>query len=149
MDHAWLVKCIEHRRGDQRVVRHRQKWLHAGVLEEGQWHAQEEGPPHGGSVSPLAAHLSRHSVLDLWADRGRRPYARGDVIIVRYADDCIVGVEHRDDAERFWRALRERMGQFKLELHPEQTRLSSVDAAQSNGASGVLRANRRLATFSA
>jgi len=93
------------------------------VLEEGQWHAQEEGTPQGGSVSPLAAHISLHDVLDLWADRWRRQYARGEVIIVRYADDCIVGFAHRDDAERFWRALRERMGQCNLELHPEKTRL--------------------------
>jgi RNA-directed DNA polymerase len=123
IDHAWLVRFIEHRIGDQRVVRHIQKWLHAGVLEEGQWHAQEEGTPQGGSVSPLAANIYLHYVLDLWADRWRRQYARGDVIIVRYCDDFIVGFEHRDDAERFWRELRERMGQFNLELHPEKTRL--------------------------
>ncbi len=88
IDHAWLVKFIEHRIGDQRVVRHMQKWLQAGVLEDGQWHAQEEGTPQGGSVSPLAANIYLHYVLDLWADRWRRQYARGDVIIVRYADDC-------------------------------------------------------------
>jgi len=86
IDHAWLVKCIEHRIGDQRVVRHMQKWRQAGVLEEGQWHAQAEGTPQGGSVSPLAANIYLHYVLDLWADRWRRQHARGDVIIVRYAD---------------------------------------------------------------
>jgi RNA-directed DNA polymerase len=86
IDHAWLLKFIEHRIGDQRVLRHRQKWLQAGVLEEGQWHAQEEGTPQGGSVSPLAANIYLHYVLDLWADRWRRQHARGDVIIVRYAD---------------------------------------------------------------
>ena len=123
IDHAWRVKFIEHRIGDQRVVRHMQKWLQAGVLEEGQWHAQAEGTPQGGSVSPLAANIYLHYVLDLWADRWRRQYARGDVIIVRYADDFIVGFEHRDDAERFWSELRDRMGQFNLELHPEKTRL--------------------------
>jgi group II intron reverse transcriptase/maturase len=123
IDHAWLVKFIEHRIGDQRVVRHMQKWLQAGVLEEGQWHAQAEGTPQGGSVSPLAANIYLHYVLDLWADRWRRQHARGNVIIVRYADDFIVGFEHRDDAERFWRELRDRMGQFNLELHPEKTRL--------------------------
>src|SRR5262247_4098046 len=83
IDHEWLVKFIEHRIGDQRVVRHMQKWLQAGVLEEGQWHAQAEGTPQGGSVSPLAANIYLHYVLDLWADRWRRQYARGDVIIVR------------------------------------------------------------------
>jgi RNA-directed DNA polymerase len=86
IDHAWLLQCIAHRSGDQRVVRPRQKWLHAGVLEEGQWHAQEEGTPQGGRVRPLAAHIDLHDVLDLWADRWRRQYARGDGIIVRYAD---------------------------------------------------------------
>ena len=123
IDHAWLVQCIEHRIGDQRVVRPMQQWLHAGVLEEGQGHAPEEGTPQGGSVSPLAAHISLHDVLDLWADRWRRQDARGEVIIVRYADDCIVGFAHRDDAERFWRELRERLGQCNLERHPEKTRL--------------------------
>jgi group II intron reverse transcriptase/maturase len=87
IDHAWLVKFLEHRMGDQGVVRHMQQWLQAGVLEEGQWHAQEEGPPQGGRGSPLAANIYLHYVLDLWADRWRRQYARGDVIIVRFADD--------------------------------------------------------------
>jgi group II intron reverse transcriptase/maturase len=123
IDHAWLVQFIEHRMGDQRGVRHRQKWRQAGVLEEGPWHAQAEGTPQGGRVSPWAATIDRHDVLDLWAARWRRQYARGDVIIVPYADDCIVGFEHRDDAERFWRELRDRMGQCNLELHPEKTRL--------------------------
>jgi RNA-directed DNA polymerase len=123
IDHAWLVKFIEHRIGDQRVVRHLQKWLHAGGLEEGPWHAQEEGPPQGGRVSPVAAHIYLHYVLAWWADRWRRQYARGDVIIVRYCDDCIVGCEYRDDAERFWRELQERLETFNLELHPEKTRL--------------------------
>jgi RNA-directed DNA polymerase len=103
---------------------HRQKWLHAGVLEAGQWHAQEEGTPQGGSVSPLAANISLHDVLALWADRWRRQYARGDGIIVRYADACSVGCEHRDDAERCWRELQERCGKFNLALPPEKTRLS-------------------------
>ena len=123
IDHAWLLQCIAHRLGDQRVVRHMQKWLHAGVLEEGQGHAQEEGSPQGGRVSPVAAPISLHAVLDLWADRWRRQYARGEVIIVRDADDVIVGCAHRDAAERFWSALRDRLGQFTLALHPEKTRL--------------------------
>jgi group II intron reverse transcriptase/maturase len=123
IDHAGLVQCIAHRSGDQRVVRHRQQWLHAGVREEGHWHAQEEGTPQGGRVSPLAANIDVHSVLDLWADRWRRQDARGEVSIVRSADACIVGCAHRDDAERFWSARRDRMGQCNLELHPEKTRL--------------------------
>jgi group II intron reverse transcriptase/maturase len=91
---AWLGKFIEPRIGDQRVVRHMQQWLQGGVLEEGQWHAQAAGTSHGGRVSPLAAHISLHDVLDLWAERWRRQYAHGEVIIVRYADDCAPGHVH-------------------------------------------------------
>jgi RNA-directed DNA polymerase len=123
IDHAWLVKCIEHRIGDRRVVRQIRKWLKAGVLEDGQWRVQEEGTPQGGSISPLAANIYLHYVLDLWAEQWRRRHARGDMIIVRFADDFIAGFEHRDDAEQFWAALRERMRKFNLELHPEKTRL--------------------------
>jgi hypothetical protein len=104
-------------------VRHRQKWLQAGVLEAGQGHAQVDGTPQGGSVSPVAATISRHDVLDLWVDRWRRQHARGEGSIVRYADDFIVGFEHWDDAERFWRERRERRGKFNLALHPAKTRL--------------------------
>jgi RNA-directed DNA polymerase len=124
IDHAWLVTCSEPRMGDQRVVRQRQKWRHAGGLEEGQGHAQEEGPPQGGSVSPWAAHISLHDVLDVWAARWRRHYARGDVIIVRYGDDCIVGCESRAAAERFWSELQARFETCNWALPPEQTRLS-------------------------
>jgi group II intron reverse transcriptase/maturase len=123
IDHEWLMKFVEHRIGDRRIARQMRKWLKAGVLEEGQWHEQEKGTPQGGSISPVAANIYLHYVLDLWADRWRRRYARGDVIIVRYADDFIVGFEDRDDAERFWAELRERLQQFALELHPEKTRL--------------------------
>lgn len=122
-DHAWLRKCVEHRRGDRRIARQMRQWLKAGVLEEGQGHEQEEGTPQGGSRRPLAANIYRHDVLDRWADRWRRRYARGDVIIGRYADDCLVGFADRDDAERFWAALRERLQQFALERHPAKTRL--------------------------
>jgi hypothetical protein len=108
--------------GDQRVGRPRQQWLPAGVREEGPWHAQVEGTPEGGSVSPVAANIYRHDVLDLWADQWRRQHARGEVISGRYADDCIVGCEPWDDAERFWRERRERLGQFNRELPSEKTR---------------------------
>jgi len=123
IDHAWLMQFVEHRIGDRRIARQMRKWWKAGVLEEGHWHAQAEGTPQGGSLSPVAANISRHYVLDRWADRWRRQYARGEVIIVRYCDDFIVGFEHRDDAERFWRELQERFRKFNVELHPEQTRL--------------------------
>jgi len=126
IDHAWLVKVIAHRSGDQRVVRPRPKGRHAGVLEEGPWHAQAEGPPQGGRVSPLAAPISRHDVLDLWADRWRRQHARGEGIIVRYAADFLVGFAHRDAAARVGSARRARMSTCNLELHPEKTRLIEV-----------------------
>jgi RNA-directed DNA polymerase len=123
LDHGWLVTCVEHRIGDRRVVRHRRKWLQAGVLEDGTWRAQEEGTPQGGSVSPVAANIYLHYVLDLWAERWRRRNARGEMISVRDGDDFIAGFEHRDDAERFWRELRARFQPFHLALHPEKTRL--------------------------
>jgi group II intron reverse transcriptase/maturase len=123
IDHEWLVKFVEHRIGDQRVVRHIHKWLNAGVLEDGQWRHQEEGTPQGGSASPLLANLYLHYVFDLWAAQWRRRHARGDVIIVRYCDDFIAGFQHKDEAEQFLRDLRERFRTFNLELHPDQTRL--------------------------
>jgi RNA-directed DNA polymerase len=123
IDHAWRGQCIAQRIGDQRVVRPRQPWLHAGVLAEGQWHGQEEGTPQGGRVRPLAAHSSLHDVLERWAARWRRPYARGEGRLVRSADAGIVGCAHRDDAARCWSARRDRMGQCNVELHPEKTRL--------------------------
>lgn len=122
IDHEWLVKFVEHRITDQRVLRHVKKWLRAGVLEDGEWRSVAQGTPQGGSISPLLANVYLHYVFDLWA-HDWRSRAHGDVIVVRYADDFIVGFEHREDAERFLTALRERLGQFGLELHPEKTRL--------------------------
>lgn len=123
IDHAWLVKFIEHRIGDRRVVRLIQKWLQAGVLEEGAWSRSVEGTPQGGSISPLLANIYLHYVFDQWVARWRRKQARGEVIVVRWADDFIVGFEHRRDAEAFVEGLRERLGRYGLELHPEKTRL--------------------------
>jgi group II intron reverse transcriptase/maturase len=123
IDHGWLVTFVEHRIADRRVVRLIQKWLKAGVLEEEAWTRHEEGTPQGGSISPLLANVYLHFVFDLWAQRWRKTQAHGDVIVVRYADDFIVGFEHRADAERFLTELREQMAQFRLELHPEKTRL--------------------------
>jgi RNA-directed DNA polymerase len=123
LDPAWLGQCIEPRIGDQRVRRHRPKWLHAGVLAAGPWPAQEAGTPQGGRVSPVAAHIYRHYVLAVWADRWRRQHARGDVIIVRDADDFLVGCAPRDAAERCWSALQERFGKCNLGRPPEKTRL--------------------------
>jgi RNA-directed DNA polymerase len=123
LDHEWLVKFVEHRIADNRVVRHIQKWLNAGVMEEGKRTVQEEGTPQGGSISPLLANLYLHYVFDLWADRWRKTRTQGDVIIVRYADDFVVGFQHESDARRFLEDLRERFRKFNLELHADKTRV--------------------------
>jgi RNA-directed DNA polymerase len=99
--HEWTVKFVEHRIGDERVVRLIQKWLKAGVLEDGTWTQVKEGTPHGGSASPLLANLYRHYVCDLWLPQGRTKRARGDVIVVRCCDDFMVGFQYRSDAEQF------------------------------------------------
>jgi RNA-directed DNA polymerase len=123
MRHDWLVKFIEHRIADRRVVRLIQKWLTAGVLEDGQIKASEVGSPQGASFSPLAANLYLHYVFDLWAHRWRQQHCRGDVRIVRYVDDIIVAFEQRQEAEHFLAALRLRLTAFGLELHPTKTRV--------------------------
>ena len=123
IDHGWLVKFIEHRIADRRVVRLIQKWLNAGVLEDGMRTRSEEGTPQGGSVSPLLANVYLHYAFDLWAQQWRRTQARGDVIVVRYADDIIVGFQSESEARRFWAELVERFAKFGLELHPDKTRL--------------------------
>jgi RNA-directed DNA polymerase len=123
MDHGWLVRFIEHRIADQRVVRHIKKWLNAGVLEDGTRTLSEEGVPQGGSISPLLANIYLHYVFDLWADQWRRKQARGEVVIVRFADDFVVGFQHQEDAERFQEELRERFRKFNLELQDDKTRL--------------------------
>ncbi len=123
IDHEWLVKFVEHRVADRRVVRLIQKWLNAGVLEDGTRTWSEKGTPQGGSVSPLLANVYLHYAFDLWVRRWRKTRAEGDVIVVRYADDFIVGFQYREEAERFLAELRERFAKFGLELHPEKTRL--------------------------
>jgi group II intron reverse transcriptase/maturase len=123
IEHDWLVKFIEHRVADARVVRLIKKWLHAGVLEEGRLTQSDLGTVQGGSISPLLANIYLHYAFDLWVEQWRGRHARGDVIAVRYADDWVAGFQHRDDAERFQRAVAERLGQFGLKLHPDKTRL--------------------------
>ncbi len=123
LDHGWLVKFIEHRIGDRRVVRLIQKWLRAGVLEDGKRTRSEVGTVQGGSISPLLANMYLHYVFDLWVQRWRRKQAHGDVVVVRYADDFVMGFEHRKEAERFVTELRQRFAGFGLELHPDKTRL--------------------------
>ena len=123
LDHRWLVRFLEHRIADKRVLRLIQKWLSAGVIENGVWTACDEGTPQGASVSPLLANVYLHYVLDLWAHQWRGRHAHGEMIIVRFADDFIVGFEHRTDAERFQVDLRARLARFALELNAEKTRL--------------------------
>lgn len=123
ISHEWLVKFVEHRVGDKRIVHLIQKWLKAGVLEEGSWTPSEEGTPQGGLISPVLANIYLHYAFDLWAHQWRKRNARGEVILVRYADDFVVGFEHRAEAEQFQRDLTERLGKFNLELHADKTRL--------------------------
>jgi len=123
LSHEWLVKFIEHRIADRRVVRLIQKWLNAGVLEDGKRIRVEEGTPQGGSASPLLANVYLHYVFDLWVQAWRRKRAHGDVIVVRFADDIVVGFHSKADADQFREELTERMRKFNLELHPEKTRL--------------------------
>ena len=123
IDHEWQIKFVEHRVGDQRIIRLIRKWLKAGVLEDGEWRPSEEGTPQGGLISPVLANIYLHYAFDQWAQQWRQRNARGDVVIVRYADDFVVGFEHREEAERFREELAERLGKFKLELHAEKTRL--------------------------
>src|SRR5216683_865495 len=123
LDRGWLEKFLRHRIADERVLRLIGRWLAAGVIEDGKWTESEKGSPQGASVSPLLANVYLHYVLDLWADWWRKRHARGDVVIVRFADDFTVGFEHRQDAERFLEELRGRFAKFGLELHPGKTRL--------------------------
>jgi RNA-directed DNA polymerase len=119
----WLVRFLEHRIGDRRIIRLIQKWLKAGILEDGIVTVSDRGAGQGAVISPLLANVYLHYVLDLWAERWRRREATGDMIIVRYADDFIVGFQHEADARRFLDNMRERLQEFALSLHPEKTRL--------------------------
>jgi group II intron reverse transcriptase/maturase len=123
LDRVWLEKFVEHRIADRRVLRLIQKWLRAGVIEDGEWSGTEEGTAQGASISPLLGNVYLHYVFDLWADQWRRRHAHGDVIFVRFADDFLAGFERREDAERFLAELRERLAQFGLALAADKTRL--------------------------
>jgi RNA-directed DNA polymerase len=123
LDRVWLERFLRHRIADRRVLRLIQKWLAAGVIEDGEWSKTEQGTAQGASVSPLLANVYLHYVFDLWAHQWRRRNARGDVILTRFADDYIAGFQHREDAERFLADLRDRLAKFGLELHPGKTRL--------------------------
>jgi RNA-directed DNA polymerase len=122
LSHDWMLKFIEHRVADRRVLRLIQKWLKAGVSEDGQWSETKVGTPQGSVVSPLLANVYLHYVFDLWVEAWRQK-TKGEVIVVRYADDLVVGFEYRTEAEQFLEAFRERLAKFGLELHPDKTRL--------------------------
>lgn len=123
LDREWLVKFLEHRVGDGRVIRLVKKWLAAGVLEGSEWKTTEAGTVQGGSISPLLANVYLHYVFDIWVKRWRKTRPEGEVIVVRYADDFVVGFAHRYQAEQFVTELKERFQKFGLELHSEKTRL--------------------------
>jgi len=123
ISHDWLMRFLEHRIGDQRVLRLIGKWLKAGVLEDDTWTEGTVGTPQGAVISPLLANVYLHYVYDLWVQQWRQRHARGDTIVIRYADDTIVGFQHEADARRFLDDLRDRLAKFELELHPEKTRL--------------------------
>lgn len=123
MEHGWMQKFIEHRIGDKRMVRLLMKWMRAGVMEEGKLHEVERGSPQGAVISPLLANIYLHYVLDLWALKWRKQQARGEMYIVRYADDFVMGFQREQDARAMQSALAERLAQFGLELHPDKTRV--------------------------
>jgi RNA-directed DNA polymerase len=139
IDHGWLMKFVEHRIADVRILRLIQKWLAAGVMENGQWAASGQGTPQGATISPLLANVYLHYVLDLWVQQWRGRHARGDVVVVRYADDFVVGFQSHADATRFLVELRDRLRRFALELHPDKTRLISFGlfAAQRRAERGL------------
>ncbi len=123
LDQAWLMKFLEHRIADKRVLRLIRKWLAAGVIEDGNWSETPEGSPQGASASPLLANVYLHYVFDRWARQWRRRHARGDMIVTRFADDFVVGFQRLGDAKQFLHDLRQRFAKFNLELHPDKTRL--------------------------
>jgi len=145
IDHDWLVRFVEHRIADKRVVRHLKKWLQVGVLEDGKRSRMEVGTPQGGRISPLLANIYLHYALDLWVQQWRRTKAHGEVIIVRWADDCIMGFQHKSDALKFWGELAERLRRFNLELHPDKTKL--LEFGRFAAANRKKRGERKPNTF--
>ena len=145
IDHGWLQQFIEHRIADRRIWRLIQKWLRAGVSEDGEWSRTEVGTPQGAVMSPLLGNVYLHYVFDLWAQHWRRHQAQGDMIVVRYADDIVLGFEHQPDAERFLRDWRARLSTFGLALHPDKTRL--IEFGRAAAATRQARGDRKPDTF--
>jgi RNA-directed DNA polymerase len=139
LDHDWLAKFLEHRIGDKRLLRLIRKWVSAGVIEDGNWSETPVGAPQGASASPLLANVYLHYVFDRWASQWRKRHARGDMVVVRFADDFVAGFEHLGDAKQFLSDLRQRFAKFGLELHPDKTRLIEFGryAAKDRSAKGL------------
>jgi group II intron reverse transcriptase/maturase len=123
VDHEWLVRFVEHRISDKRVIRHIKKWLNAGVMEDGELKRAKEGTPQGSSISPVLANIYLHYAFDLWVQQWRKKQAQGDMIVIRFADDIVVGFQYKSEAERFQKEMQDRLLGFNLKLHPEKTRL--------------------------
>jgi RNA-directed DNA polymerase len=145
LSHEWAIKFVEHRVADPRIIRLIQKWLKAGTSEDGQWSESKVGTPQGAVVSPLLANVYLHYVFDLWVEAWRKKVAKGDVIVVRYADDLVMGFESRTEAERFLEMFRERLAKFGLELHAEKTRL--IEFGQSAEQNRKRRGEAKPETF--
>ena len=146
LSHEWLVKCVEHRIADRRVVRLIQKWLNAGVLEDGKRIRVKEGTPQGGSASPLLANVYLHYVFDLWVQAWRRKRAHGDMIIVRFADDIVLGFQVKTDADQFREELTERMRKFIWNCIPRKRGCWSLVRLRVTTGKGVEQGNRRRST---
>ncbi len=145
ISHDWLMRFVEHRIGDRRVLRLIRKWLKAGVMADDERQATDRGTPQGAVISPLLANIYLHYAYDLWVQQWRQRHARGAMIVVRYADDTVVGFEHQADAERFLAALRDRMAEFDLDLHPEKTRV--IEFGRQAAADRAARGEGKPQTF--
>lgn len=145
IDHECLLRFLKHRIADERVLRHIQKWLRAGVFEKGEIQTAEYGTPQGGSISPLLANIYLHYAFDNWAHLWRLKEATGDMLIVRFADDIVACFEHREDAERFLAAMQVRMERFHLELNMEKTQL--IEFGRNSPQAGGVRVKGQPQTF--